>query len=273
MAYELIKRFIPTNKHKLKATYSMAPQYITVHNTANDASAENEVKYMTNNSNATSYHVAIDDKEAIEAIPFTRTAWHCGDGASGKGNRKSIGIEICYSKSGGAKYEAAEENAAQYIAALLKQYGWGVDRIKQHYDWSRKNCPHRIRTEGRWDTFIKRVQAALNTLDTPNATHASKKPVVSVYDKKIGRIKLDGENTWRMQSQPITDANAAQQLQDALENGVWSYVEPKTFDDGTRMQSGAYRERDGWTYEKVRAVAEKAIDAGANFVTIVGYKE
>jgi len=39
---------------------------------------------------------------------------------------KSIGIEICYSKSGGVRYGVAEENAVQYIAKLLKQYGWGI---------------------------------------------------------------------------------------------------------------------------------------------------
>lgn len=39
---------------------------------------------------------------------------------------KSIGIEICYSKGGGVRYGVAEENAVQYIAKLLKQYGWGI---------------------------------------------------------------------------------------------------------------------------------------------------
>ena len=46
------------------------------------------------------------------------------------GNRLSIGIEICYSKSGGVRYGFAEENAIQYIAKLLKQYGRGIERVK-----------------------------------------------------------------------------------------------------------------------------------------------
>lgn len=161
MAYVKVTQFIPQSKYTLKSTYSMTPQYITVHNTANDASADNEIAYMTRNDNATSYHVAIDDKKAIQAIPYNRTAWHCGDGKDGTGNRKSIGIEICYSKSGGNRYVQAEENAVQFIADLLKQYGWGVDRVKQHYDWSRKNCPHRIRDEKRWSSFIARIEKVL----------------------------------------------------------------------------------------------------------------
>lgn len=119
---------------------------------------------MKNNDNKVSFHVAIDDKTAIQAIPFNRTAWHCGDG-QGTGNMKSIGVEICYSKSGGARYTAAEDNAVQYIAKLLKQFGWGIDRVKQHYDWSKKNCPHRIRDEKRWDSFLKRIQDALTDLN------------------------------------------------------------------------------------------------------------
>lgn len=79
----------------------------------------------------------------------------------GSGNMKSIGVEICYSKSDGARYEIAEENAVQYIAKLLKEYGWGIDRVKQHYDWFKKNCPHRIRAEGRWNSFLKRIEQAM----------------------------------------------------------------------------------------------------------------
>ena len=159
MAYGFKQSLLPASKYGIKSPYSMTPQYITVHNTANDAPAENEIKYMVGNGNQVSYHVAIDDKEAIQAIPFNRTAWHCGDGI-GIGNMKSIGVEICYSKSGGARYEVAEENAVQYIAKLLKEFGWGIERVKQHYDWSKKNCPHRIRGEDSWNSFLKRIEAA-----------------------------------------------------------------------------------------------------------------
>ncbi|MFJ7950325.1 N-acetylmuramoyl-L-alanine amidase family protein [Lysinibacillus sp. NPDC096418] len=160
MTYAFKQNLLPTSKYTLKAPYSMTAHFITVHNTANDASAANEVKYMNSNNNQVSYHVAVDDKEIILAIPFNRNAWHCGDG-QGKGNRQSIGIEICYSKSGGARYITAEENAVQYIAKLLKEFGWGIDRVKQHYDWSKKDCPHRIRAEGRWNSFLKRIEEAM----------------------------------------------------------------------------------------------------------------
>lgn len=169
MTYVFKQDFVPSAKHSIKCPYKMTPQFITVHNTANDAPAENEIAYMKRNNNAVSYHVAVDDKNVIQAIPFNRNAWHCGDGGNGTGNRKSIGIEICYSKSGGERYRQAEENAVQYIAKLLHEFGWGVDRVKQHYDWSRKNCPHRIRDEKRWDSFVQRINDALQALKNPKA--------------------------------------------------------------------------------------------------------
>lgn len=80
MAYEVIDWTgrMPSNLAQIKATYAMTPMGITVHNTANKAPARNEVSYMFSNTNYTSYHVAIDDVEAIEAIPFNRNAWHAG---------------------------------------------------------------------------------------------------------------------------------------------------------------------------------------------------
>ncbi|HBJ01465.1 MAG TPA: XlyB, partial [Lysinibacillus sp.] len=144
-----------------------------VHNTANDAPAVNEISYMIGNNNQVSYHVAVDDKEVIQAIPFNRNAWHCGDGGGSndpnalkKGNRLSIGIEICYSKSGGVRYGVAEENAVQYIAKLLKQFGWGIERVKKHQDWNGKYCPHRILSEGRWNSFLKRIEDVMKPMET-----------------------------------------------------------------------------------------------------------
>src|SRR5690554_401938 len=178
---------LPTNRYSVKAPYPMQAEYITVHNTYNDASANNEITYMFRNNNQVSYHVAIDDKEIIEAIPFNRSAWHAGDGAKGTGNRKSIGIEICYSKSGGERYRQAEENAVQYIAKLLHEFGWGVDRVKQHYDWSRKNCPHRIREEKRWDSFVQRIDDALQALKNPKAKEEAEVIVLNETGRKEAR--------------------------------------------------------------------------------------
>lgn len=188
MAYERVSKLIPSSLYKLKAPNAMTPQYITIHNTANDATALNEIAYMTRNVAMTGYHVAIDDKYAVEAIPFSRNAWHAGDGARGDGNRKSIGIEICYSKSGGAKYAEAEANAIEYTAHLLKQYGWGIDRVKWHRDWSGKNCPHRILDEGRASAVRGAIARKLAELNAP-VEPAVIKPVSKPVEKPKPNVK------------------------------------------------------------------------------------
>lgn len=151
----------PQSKYSIKCPYSMNPEYITVHNTYNDASAMSEISYMLGNNLKTSFHAAVDDYRVVTGIPFNRNAWQAGDGGSGTGNRKSIGIEICYSKSGGDRFDAAEKLAAEYIALLLKQRGWGIDRVKKHQDWSGKYCPHRTLDYG-WDRFLNMVRAYLD---------------------------------------------------------------------------------------------------------------
>lgn len=174
----IVKQLVPESKYGIKCPYSMKPEYITVHNTAKDASAVNEVNYMINNNNEVSFHFAVDDIKAVQGLPLDRNGWHCGDSGKGTGNRKSIGIEICYSKSGGDKFTKAEQNAVELIVHLLKKYGWGIDRVKKHQDWSGKYCPHRTLDMG-WDRFIKMIEYKLEVekytlvTDVPVYTNAT----------------------------------------------------------------------------------------------------
>lgn len=159
----LIKNLIPESQYSTKCPYTMTPKGICIHNTANDAPAINERNYMAraDNQNEVSFHIAVDDNQAIQCIPLNRNAWHAGDGGSGQGNRNYIAVEICYSRSGGERFIKAEQRAAKEVAALLKQYGWGIDKVKKHQDFSNKYCPHRTLDMG-WQRFLNMVQAEMN---------------------------------------------------------------------------------------------------------------
>lgn len=182
---KIVQKLVSSNKYSIKCPYEMIPEYITVHNTANDASAENEITYMNNNNYETSYHFAVDDIQAVQGLPLDRNGWHAGDG-NGKGNRKSIGVEICYSKSGGDRFVKAEQNAVELIAQLLKERNWGIDRVKKHQDWSGKYCPHRTLDMG-WNRFIKMIEAKLETSSSnalnsqPTTKNVTKNEKVNVY--------------------------------------------------------------------------------------------
>lgn len=186
----------PENKYSIKCPYEMTPEYITVHNTYNDASAMSEISYMLGNNLKTSFHVAVDNERVVTAIPFNRNAWHAGDGR-GTGNMKSIGIEICYSKSGGERFDEAEELAAEYIAYLLKQYGWGIDRVKKHQDWSGKYCPHRTLDYG-WERFLDKIRRYMgyqsNPVDNSNIEKGSDEEVRSYCN---GSTREDCFSNWK----------------------------------------------------------------------------
>lgn len=137
-------------------------KYIVVHNTANDASAANEVAYMIRNDSSTSFNAAVDDKEIVIGIPLNRGAFAAGQR---DGNAHGIHIEICYSLSGGTRFDKAENNAAEYIAKLLKERGWDISHVKKHQDFDGKYCPHRTLDKG-WQRFLNMVKSYM-TASTP----------------------------------------------------------------------------------------------------------
>ena len=156
----ITKNLVSEDKYGIKCPYAMEPVGITVHNTANSASADAEVSYMISNNNEVSYHFAVDENHAVQGLPLNRNAWHCGDG-NGKGNRKTIAIEICRSTSEDESlFDRAEENAAELIAALCKEYGWTTDDIYTHQHWTGKYCPHKTLDRG-WERFVNMVREKL----------------------------------------------------------------------------------------------------------------
>lgn len=185
----------PADKINIKCPYVMTPTRIVIHNTANDASAENEIAYMHSNGKQTSFHFAVDDKEIVQGIDLNRNAWHASDG-NGKGNREGIAIEICYSKSGGERWLKALKNAAELTAKLLKDYGWGIDRVTKHQDYSGKHCPHRILDEYGWDNFLNLVKGFMGEkTDTAPAPAPTPAPAPSKPDV-IYQIWDDVKNKW-----------------------------------------------------------------------------
>lgn len=136
------------------------PKYIAIHNTGNfdagaDALAHAKAQHDGNFSGY-SAHVFVDDKEAFQALPYNRGAWHVGVNYGGRlfgtvSNRNCIGIEMCV--QAGYNYEKAFQNTVQVCKQLMKQFGIPADRVVQHYDVCAKNCPSEIRARNDWGRF------------------------------------------------------------------------------------------------------------------------
>ena len=143
----------------------LAPEYITIHSTGNPSStARNERAWLTNpvNDRTASWHICIDENEAIEAVPLGEVAWHAGDGGNGPGNRKSIAIEICES----GNRAKTLENAAALTATFLQERNWKAEQLRRHFDWSGKLCPRILMADNwaGWENFKSEVQKHLDKL-------------------------------------------------------------------------------------------------------------
>ncbi len=170
----IIQKIIPKSQTKQRPGYSMAPKYITVHNTANaskGANAEMHARYLLNGAGGrtASWHFTVDDKEIYQHLPVNESGWHAGDG-NGAGNRQSIGIEICENSDG--DFEKAVANSQWLIEKLMKDHGISKANVVTHKKWSGKNCPHKL--IGRWSEFIDGI--GTKVIDNKVSGETSKKP-------------------------------------------------------------------------------------------------
>lgn len=134
-------------KGKVIPGTTIKPTAICVHNTGNvGAPAKNNHNYMKNcnrtGERIASWHFTCDDKEIWQAVPANYKCYHTG---TSNGNNTSIGIEIAMFNDA-ARQKKAYDNAIELIKILMKYYGLTSNQVKQHYDYSKKDCPQWLRS-------------------------------------------------------------------------------------------------------------------------------
>lgn len=125
----------PTSKYPIKCPYEMTPEFIVVHNTANDASAMSEISYMLGNNNKVSFHAAVDNERVVTGIPFNRNTWNAGDGGSG------IGYNISYTGGNNFQYDSIC-TALGYSSLSSSGGGQAHNNLQPYitcYMWKRTN--------------------------------------------------------------------------------------------------------------------------------------
>ena len=146
---------------------------IVIHNTGNfsiGADANSHRNYIKQDGTKTSWHYTVDDKCIFKHLPEEERAWHAGDGREGAGNTNGIGIEICVNhetlgtRNPSDYFYKALDNAAQLVAELMYKYKLTIKQVKQHYDYSGKNCPQVIRENDLWKPFLENVQERYNKI-------------------------------------------------------------------------------------------------------------
>ena len=132
------------------------------------------IKNLNEKKDATSisWHYTVGDDGIYQHLPLDEVAYHAGDGSHvfgdtyyntsfgawsiGGGNRNGIGIESCVNE--GVDYTVVMRKLAKLVAELLIQYNLDIDRVKQHNDFSGKNCPQVMRENNRWEEFLLLVR-------------------------------------------------------------------------------------------------------------------
>lgn len=227
---KIVKSIIKKGQTKQRPGGKMTPKYITVHNTANrnkGANAEMHARYLHNGAGGRTvgWHFTVDDKEIYQHLPLNEHGWHAGDGAKGKGNLQSIGIEICENSDG--DFEQAVKNAQWLIRKLMKDHNIPLEKVVPHKHWSGKNCPRKLLPI--WDKFI----GGLKEQHKPG----------TLYRVQIGAYKQKD--------------NADLQAKRAKEKGFDVYIaQEKGF---YKVQIGAYSK-----IENAQKQADKAKKAGFN---------
>lgn len=155
---------LPPNAHGRLPGRTMTPRYLTIHATENvNADANRHALYLTNKgkksgnrrfgrSGWVTWHFTVDDREIVQHLKTTEQGDHADYG--GRGDRQSIGIEIC-EFSDPKRQAAAIDRAARLAAALADLYHIPTRNIVPHKHWPRydfkygKPCPKILLTRDR----------------------------------------------------------------------------------------------------------------------------
>ena len=167
---DIIQDLIPKGRRN-RPGHAMSPFFICIHDTGNantGAGAVSHGRYLKSDAAANapvSWHFTAGADGIVQHLPTNESAFHAGDGASGPGNRQSIGIEICMNSDGNRV--KAELNAARLIASLIKTVPSlkpFPECMKQHFDFNGKNCPQVLRANGGkgWKEFLESIRALVS---------------------------------------------------------------------------------------------------------------
>ena len=227
-------------------------RYIIVHNTANDASAANEITYMRGNTEYTSFHYAVDDKEIVQGLPDNIGAFDTSNRSFSAGG---LSVEIGYSKSGGTRFTQAERNAAEFIAYKLKSMGYPCDsaHVKTHKDATGKYCPHRTLDMG-WTRFMNMIKSYMITEDEDMTETQVKAIVNSVVNSAVANMTAKmSEIAAKAATEAIQsyfDAEKAKPRSDWADH-FWRAAVANGVFDGTMPGAPLTREQAATTYSKM----------------------
>lgn len=198
---KIIEDIIPQKGGKVRPGYVRTKKWIVIHetgNTSNGSNAKGHSNYLKNlaiaNTTYKSWHYTVDDHEIYHHIPDNEVTWNAGDGSrEGGGNFAGISMELCINSDG--NFEKTMDNAAWLTAKLLKENNLTISAVKQHHDFSGKNCPQTIREKGLWNSFLTTVKKYYTGGSSSNSSNTSTDTSTTVTDFKVNDVVQFTGNT------------------------------------------------------------------------------
>lgn len=198
---KIIEDIIPQKGGKVRPGYVRTKKWIVIHetgNTSNGSNAKGHSNYLKNlaiaNTTYKSWHYTVDDHEIYHHIPDNEVTWNAGDGSrEGGGNFAGISMELCINSDG--NFEKTMDNAAWLTAKLLKENNLTISAVKQHHDFSGKNCPQTIREKGLWNNFLTTVKKYYAGGSSSNSFNTSTDTSTTVTDFKVNDVVQFTGNT------------------------------------------------------------------------------
>lgn len=126
-------------------------KYLVIHDTGNTsrgADAMAHYRYLQTATRYGSAHYYLDDKQIIQTIGDSHTAWSIGDkwGYANNPQRikdalnsNSISVELCINSD--INKDKAYKNLVELTKNLMKKFNISQDRVIRHFDATGKNCP------------------------------------------------------------------------------------------------------------------------------------
>lgn len=141
-------------------------KYLVIHDTGNTskgADAMGHYRYFNGGNRNASAHYFVDDKQVVQLVGDSLSAWHVGDGRGRYGitNANSIGIEMCINADG--NYAKMYYHTVELAKNIMRKFNIPIERVVRHYDASRKLCPNHMRQSNwqAWAQFKKDIQAPI----------------------------------------------------------------------------------------------------------------
>lgn len=181
---------LPTWQTRQRPGILMDPDRYIQHETGNPnpgANAEMHRQYLVNGAEGQQlgYHLTVDKDECIQMIPLNEVAWHGGDG-SGVCNYGGIACELTVEDNNRHKVPA-RSNAEKVAAAVMQAMSLTI--LEQHNVCWGKDCPHYIRKDGYWPTFVANVnarRAGITPAPAPTYAKPLAPPLFDGEDKDLG---------------------------------------------------------------------------------------